>query len=145
MEAVYLSSRIGGSWHLPTDGEWVMAFRTLKRIDASVNIGALKSWSLNDCSNRYVGIVTHMLADLWSKDVKLTDLMLLASEVVEWVELPLGRFGARGSTKSSGRAFIAHPLDPEPVRPLGDLIRGERLAKFGYRAIEVEYAPVQEL
>jgi hypothetical protein len=129
-DAARLAGMVGGGWHLPSDGAWVAFYSFISANDVSIDRRSLLEWC-NTSNRPFVRHVCGYIANIWAETIRLSDLMLLGSGLLEWVSLPNGRFAARGRPTES---IIAHPLDRMPIRPLLELTT-ERLGQFGLRCV----------
>lgn len=131
-EAFHLASHFGPGWRLPTDSEWVSVYRWVEAGGAVVDLQALAEWCESQ-SNAYAKLVCRRLLTQWRDRTTLIDLMMLGTHMVEWVICTGGEFGGRGRCSTP---FIASPLDPYPLRPLGVHNQADRLPLFALRAVQ---------
>jgi hypothetical protein len=136
-EATGLADRVGDGWRLPTDSEWLTVYRLLAELQPVVQLSEVIEWCRAEAPGPYVREICTRLLARWRETVRLGDLMMLGDGAIEWVTVPGAGFAGRGSSSGVDATFVAHPLDPQPVRPLGDLSREDRLSDFGCRYVRI--------
>ncbi|HEY1733207.1 MAG TPA: hypothetical protein VGG23_02085 [Acidimicrobiales bacterium] len=136
-EAAGLADRLGDDWRLPTDAEWLTVYRLLTELRPVVQLSEVIEWCRAESPGPYVREICTQLLTRWKGTVPLGDLMMLGDGAVEWVTVSGAGFAGRGSSGGTDATFVAHPLDPQPVRPLGDLSTDDRLGDFGCRYVRI--------